>query len=265
MRHEGSVSTTARVFSLLMLLMLLVPTVSSFEKYPAFSTAAFAAGDENGDMEDPFAKEHKPVVASDPLEPMNRAFFQFNDKLYFWCLKPISTVYAGFVPEGVRGCFRNAFRNLQFPIRFFNNLFQGKPDRAGVEFGRFIINSTLGMAGFFEIAARDFNLPPYEEDFGQTLGYYGAGTGAYIVWPVLGPCSIRDSFGLIGDAAFNPVSYLPFIQSDALVNGGIKAGRTVNGTSLRIGEYEDFKKSALDPYVSIRDAYFQYRAEEIQR
>jgi len=263
MKLTGHVPKIAVILSLLMLFLTLsVVSPGHWQRFSAVNVA-FAANGDNGEEEEPFAKEQH--VASDPWESMNRKLFDFNDKLYFWVLKPVAKVYSAFIPEGFRICLRNAFHNVEFPIRFFNNAFQGKLERAGVEFGRFAINSTLGMAGFFEIASRDFNLDPYKEDFGQTLGYYGSGPGVYIVWPFFGPSNVRDTFGLIGDVALNPLTYVSLVDPEFYVTPSIKVGRVINSTSLRIGEYEDTKRSALDPYISIRDAYLQHRAEEIKK
>jgi phospholipid-binding lipoprotein MlaA len=212
---------------------------------------------------EPFAKTARAEYAPDPLEGMNRAFFQFNDKMYFWFLKPASKVYSTFIPPGLRTCIRNGFENLRFPVKFVNNVLQGKFKAAAIETGRFVVNSTLGFAGFFEIASRDFCLtPPVEEDTAQTLGFYGMKPGFYLVLPVFGPSSLRDTFGLAGDTFLSPLFWIPpHIWEGAAIRGGIM----VNNTSLRVGEYEDFKKAALDPYVSMRQAYLQYRDNKLQK
>jgi phospholipid-binding lipoprotein MlaA len=230
---------------------------------PASPSLALAAApsQENDEEPEPFAETAKTEYAPDPLESVNRAFFQFNDKLYFWFLKPVSQIYGIFIPPGIRTCIRNGFDNLRYPSRFVNNVLQGKFKAAGIETGRFLINSTLGFAGFFEIASRDFGLlPPHDEDTGQTLGFYGLKPGFYIVWPVFGPSTVRDSFGLGGDAVLNPIWWIP---GDLWVSVAIRGGIIVNNTSLRIGEYEDFKKAAVDPYASMRQAYLQYRQNDI--
>ncbi len=227
----------------------------------ALAAAPTLGEDSNDDFYDPFADTTKTEVAPDPLERMNRAFFVFNDKLYFWFLKPISQIYGTFIPPGLRICIRNGFDNLRFPCRFVNNVLQGKFKAAGIETGRFLINSTLGFAGFFEIASREFNLnPPVDEDTGQTLGFYGVKPGFYIVWPVFGPSTVRDTFGLGGDAVLNPLWWIPH---DLWVSAAIRTGIIVNNTSLRIGDYEDFKKAAVDPYASMRQAYLQNRENDI--
>jgi phospholipid-binding lipoprotein MlaA len=232
---------------------------------PAFQNEALAATPtsalEKGEEPEPFAEATRGEYAPDPLERLNRGIFYFNDKVYFWFLKPVSQIYGVFIPPGLRTCIRNGFDNLKFPTRFVNNVLQGKFKAAGIETGRFLINSTFGFAGFFEIAARDFCLPPpVDEDTGQTLGFYGMKPYLYIVLPILGPSTLRDSLGLAGDAFLNPLFYLP---QDLWVGFAIRGGIIVNNTSLRIGEYEDFKEAALDPYASMRQAYMQYRQNEI--
>jgi phospholipid-binding lipoprotein MlaA len=225
----------------------------------SLSGTALAATD-NGNGEEPF--ETRSVTVADPLEKVNRGFFYFNDKLYFWVMKPVSTVYAGFFPPGFRTSVRNAFHNFFFPIRFVNNALQGKFKASGTELARFVVNSTMGFGGMFDVAHTHFHISPRNEDLGQTFGRYGAGHGFYLVLPVLGPSSLRDGFGSVGDAFLNPLYYLsPNFGTSAAVRGG----EAVNSTSLRIGEYEDFKQSALDPYVSMRSGYIQYRAEEVAR
>ena len=258
------------VISAFLLFSLLLPFQKGERFLPAglsssrAALAASSATSENNDEErDPFAETTKTEYASDPLERMNRAFFVFNDKLYFWFLKPVAQVYGTFIPPGLRTCIRNSFDNLRFPCRLVNNMLQGKFRAAGIETGRFLINTTLGFAGFFEIAAREFNLsPPHDEDTGQTLGFYGVRPGFYIVWPVFGPSTLRDSFGLAGDTALNPLFWFP---EELWIGAVIRGGIIVNNTSLRIGEYEDFKKAAIDPYISMRQAYLQNRENDILR
>lgn len=193
---------------------------------------------------------------ADPLEPINRIFFRFNDKLYFWLLKPVASGYKAVVPEPARISVRNFFSNLSFPVRFVNCLFQCKFEGAGYEVGRFLVNSTIGLVGFYDVAGKDFNMKEYDEDLGQTLGSYGLGHGFFINWPFLGPSSVRDSIGDAGDAFLEPLYYTDLETKYKLA---VKAIEKINSTSLIIGEYEDLKKAALDPYIAYRDAYYQYR------
>ena len=197
-------------------------------------------------------------TVSDPLEPLNRAFFEFNDRLYFWVLKPVATGYKTVVPEEVRVCTRNFFKNLAFPVRFVNNIFQGKFFGAFEETCGFLVNSVVGLGGLADIATA-VDLKRHEEDLGQTLAVYGAGPAFYINWPFLGPSTLRDTLGMVGDGFLDPVSYL-----DGWYNAGTKGLNTVNETSLKIGDYESLKKAALDPYVALRDAYYQNRLSKIK-
>jgi phospholipid-binding lipoprotein MlaA len=201
------------------------------------------------------------VQAWDPLEPVNRAFFHFNDKFYFWILKPVSTGYAKIVPEQARVGVKNFFANVGTPARAVNCLLQGDWRDSIVEVERFAINSTVGILGFDDAAAERFGIRQENEDFGQTLGSYGIGSGLYINWPILGPSNLRDSIGMVGDSFLNPWNYAIDSTGTRVL---IRAEQTVNAASLRLGEYEEFKESAIDPYISLRDAYEQMRQRKIE-
>jgi phospholipid-binding lipoprotein MlaA len=206
-------------------------------------------------------KADKPEIA-DPLEPFNRAMYQFNDKLYFWVLKPVAEGYGRVVPEPARVGVDNFFQNLAFPIRFVNCLIQVNFRGAAEELGRFAINTIWGVGGFLDPASsKEIDLAKQDEDFGQTLGTYGIGQGFYITWPIFGPSSPRDTVGLVGDTFLRPLTYV----SPWYAGTGARAYGMVNDTSLRIGDYEALKGAAVDPYVAIRDAYVQYRLKKIQR
>ena len=206
------------------------------------------------------AKEEE-ITISDPLEGWNRAMFTFNDRFYFWVFKPFATGYNAVIPEDFRLCFRNVFNNATMPVRFVNNLLQLKFDGAGIELLRFIINSTVGFGGLVD-AASYIELKPRNEDFGQTLGWYGVDHGFYFVWPFLGPSSARDTVGMIGDTLANPINWL--LPGFEWVFGA-SAFRYTNDQSLRLGDYEDLVKAAIDPYESIKDAYVQYRKKEVAK
>lgn len=212
------------------------------------------------EYEDVFEDEEIKKIA-DPLEPLNRVFFHFNDKLYFWLLKPAATGYSKVVPEVARISVRKFFNNLTTPIRFVNSILQFKFGSAGIELGRFGINTTMGLLGLFDPARSQFGLKMQEEDLGQTFGvWWSAGPGFYIVLPVLGPSSFRDSIGLVGDSFLDPITYVnPWIY-DRLA---IQAGDKFNRVSLVLGDYEDIKKDALDPYAAFRDIYHQYRENKV--
>ena len=204
----------------------------------------------------------EPVATiADPLEPLNRAFFVFNDKLYFWALKPAAKVYSWYIPTGMRAAFRNAFNNSLFPGRFVNALLQGKWKKSGKEAARFFINTTVGFGGMFDIAKTHLNITTSEEDFGQTLGFYGMGPVIYLNLPFIGPTSVRDAIGTAADGVMDPVYW---VGLDWLPYFGYCAGHVFNDSSLRIGQYEELKSMAIDPYAALRDAYAQMRAKQIR-
>jgi phospholipid-binding lipoprotein MlaA len=200
-------------------------------------------------------------ILSDPLEPINRVFFQFNDKFYFWILKPVASGYKVIFPEVVRVSVRNFFSNVATPIRLVNCLFQGNFKCGGAETLRFLINTTLGIVGVFDPAKTEFNIEKKDKDFGQTLGVYGMGSVFYIVLPILGPSSLRDTIGYVGDLFLDPQNYL---INSIPINLAVKAYAQVNEASLTLGEYEDLKEAALDPYIALREAYHQYRENKIR-
>ncbi len=225
--------------------------------------AARSAGEEEKPFRDPFASEINQTNAQpkikDPLQPVNRAFFKFNDKLYCWVLKPTSKGYSKVVPRPARNCVRRFFDNVKFPIHLVNNLLQLKLKAAGVETGRFVVNSTVGVGGLFD-PAKHWKINPHPADFDQTLGFYGVGPGIYFDWPIFGPSSARGTAGLAADGALSPWGYIgPFAVAVA-----VPAYREVNGASLRAGEYESFKQATLDPYVAMRSAYYESRANVVE-
>ena len=215
--------------------------------------------DDNLDFFDEETEEEVLQVA-DPLSPWNRAMFHFNDRLYFWVLKPLARGYRAVLPTPARSGIKNFFHNLTTPIRMISCILQGKGRAASAELTRFLINSTVGVLGFGNPAKRWTELNTSEEDLGQTLATYGIGNGFYIVWPILGPSTLRDSVGMIGDWFLNPVSYVDPIEAYL----EIRAVETVNQTSFRIGDYESLKEAAIDPYVSFRNAYIQYRKKKVE-
>jgi phospholipid-binding lipoprotein MlaA len=207
------------------------------------------------------AEEEPLELIADPLEPVNRAFFQFNDRLYFWVLKPVAKGYAAVVPQDLRVGVRNFFNNLAAPIRVTNCLLQANFKGAGTETARFLLNTTMGLAGFLDPAKTEFHLQRNEEDLGQTLGVYGLGPVLYLNWPILGPSSLRDTLGYVGDLFLDPQNYL---VSSYLVKLGVRPVYIINETSLNLGDYEDLKASAIDPYTALKDIYQQYRENKIR-
>ncbi len=216
----------------------------------------------NGDEEYPDdIKDEQTATIADPLEPFNRAMYHFNDKLYFWMLKPVAQGYSSVVPEPARVSVKNFFSNLGFPIRFLSCLLQADFRGASTELGRFGINTIWGIGGLMDPAAnKELDLQKQDTDLGLTLASYGVGHGFYIVWPVLGPSSPRDSVDIIGESFLYPVSYInPWYYWLS-----VRSSEVVNATSLRIGDYESLQKAAIDPYVAFRDAYIQYRLKKVK-
>lgn len=214
--------------------------------------------DEFDEFDDDFEAEL--ISISDPLESWNRAMFHFNDKLVSWILRPVSTGYGAIVPQPIRRGVSNFFDNLKFPVRFVNCLLQAKFQGAGTELARFTVNSTIGLAGFLDVAKQEMEIEEREEDFGQTLGVYGLGPGIYIYWPIFGPSSLTNTIGLVGDGFLDPLYYL----SETKYTIGAKAYDIVNDASLRLGDYEDYKGAAVDPYIFFRDAYYQNQKKKIK-
>jgi len=205
--------------------------------------------------------EKKKAGIADPLEPFNRAMYHFNDKLYFWVLKPVAQGYKKVVPETARVSVRNFFSNLAAPVRFVNCFLQANFSGAMTEAGRFLVNTIWGIGGFLDPASsKDIKLSKQDEDFGQTLGVYGLGQGFYINWPIFGPSSPRDTAGMVGDLFLHPFSYLNIAGDNSV---GVRAYEKVNDNSLSIGDYESLKEAAIDPYVAIRDAYVQSRLKKV--
>jgi phospholipid-binding lipoprotein MlaA len=200
------------------------------------------------------------VQVNDPYEQANRRVFEFNDGLYFYVLKPVSRGYSAVVPTGVREAIKNGFHNLVFPSRFINFVLQGKPDRAANEVVRFLINSTLGVAGLFDFAQTQFGFQNRESDFGQTLALWGVQSGPFLMVPVLGPSDPRDLLGFGADTVMDPLFWLPV---EWYVSFSVETWKFVNYTSLHVSEYEELKKASLDPYIAMRDAFVQYRAHLI--
>jgi len=196
----------------------------------------------------------------DPLETINRGTFWFNDKLYFYLLKPVAKGYRWIMPEPLMLGVGNFFSNLASPVRIINAGLQGKFADAGNELTRFAVNTTIGIGGLFDTAKDHFNLKKKEEDTGQTLGFYGIGPGPYLVLPFFGPSSFRDGLGLLADSRMDLTYYL----WEDLDYWAAIVLKTVNTVALDKDTYEGIKRDALDPYLFIRDAWTQYRQNKVE-
>jgi len=180
--------------------------------------------------------------------------FWFNDHVDTYVLAPVATGWSKVAPTRVRTSVSNFFTNLRFPIVTANDLLQWKPKAAGVDVARFGVNTTVGVLGFFDPAS-GWGLERHDEDFGQTLAVWGVPSGPYLVIPLLGPSDVRDAGGLIVDEALAVTPW--FVDSYILVGAGVLDA--VNTRSLVLNEVREAKRSSLDYYSFVRNAYFQRR------
>jgi phospholipid-binding lipoprotein MlaA len=190
--------------------------------------------------------------------------FTFNLRLDEYVLRPVATGYDKIMPDvGKRGVNR-FFKNLGVVERFANNLFQGKFVGAGQEVGRFLVNTTLGGAGFMDVAEPVFGWKESPEDFGQTLAVYGLTNGPYLVLPFFGPSTVRDTVGLAVDGALNPMNYLLPTWQVFAIKGGVAAASAVNYRAMNLQLFEDVDRYTVDLYGAVQDGYLQRREKAIK-
>ena len=279
--------TILRFTSLLLFILLWLSGCAGQREVTAKSSdsgpvvlAAPAADKAVDDTFDPFAQPGEEGIEEyDPWEPVNTKVFEFNRQVDRWVLKPVSKGYNFIVPNPVQIGISNVFYNVRFPQRFLNNLFQGKVKGAGIEVGRFLLNSTAGVGGLFDIAERlDLRTP--EEDTGQTLGFYGVKPGPYMVLPFLQPFTVRDLVGYVADVFMNPINWLvaPLIEVNGVpsaiphknrttttfVQIGARVFEIVNDRSLNLEKFQGVEEATLDLYTAVRNAYLQRRARQIE-
>ena len=196
---------------------------------------------------------------NDPYEPANRFFYKVNDGLDTYVLRPVAVAYRQ-VPQAVRTPVHNVLSNLGTPTGFANEVLQAHPRRAGTMMMRFLLNSTAGVGGLFDVAT-GLGYPDHDTDFGLTLAVWGLGEGPFLFLPVLGPSDPRDATGFGGQFALDPLTYASFGGSSTL--GGVRAGASAIDTRERlIDPIDQIKRGALDPYATFRSLYRQHRADE---
>ena len=200
------------------------------------------------------------AAANDPLEDFNRAVFEVNRTLDETLMKPIAIIYRGVVPQFGRERIANALGNLGEPVNFANDLLQGDLDHAGVTLARFVLNSTLGFFGAFDVAAEGVGLQKRDEDFGQTLGVWGLGEGPYLMLPLFGPSNPRDVVGLVTDIFMDPFIYI----FDTGERNARFFASGVNKRSQYIEELDSVEKTSVDFYAAMRDLYRQKRDADIR-
>ncbi len=199
----------------------------------------------------------------DPLEGMNRGVYKFNDVADKALLKPVATVYSKVAPSPIRKGISNFFSNLGSITTVLNDLLQLKFAHAFTDAGRFVINSTFGLAGFIDVAGMD-NIPRHTEDFGQTLGHWGVGTGAYLVLPFLGPSTVRDFTGTVVDASTSDVINYIHNIGEIRTSNQLRGSQIISVRSELLNASSLIDEASLDPYAFMRDAYLQRRASQVQ-
>jgi len=202
---------------------------------------------------------------NDPLEPMNRTVFDVNDFLDRLLIRPLTELYRFAIPDYLRDRIANVVANMGEPVIFANNLMQGKTDSAGITAQRFLINTTLGVGGIFEVAG-DWKLPKQMGDFGQTLSVWGINGGPYLVLPLFGPSNFRDGIGMGVDMAMSPWGYIAAYGGNGDSNRVVYSEFAADGLTQReqsLDDYDALRNGSLDFYAEMRSVYRQYRDKQL--
>ncbi len=198
---------------------------------------------------------------NDPFEPVNRVIFKFNITLDRLVLRPIAIGYRAALPAPVRSSITSFWDNLESPVILANDILQLKPHRALITLSRFVINTGFGFFGFFD-PAQEMGLARHDEDFGQTLGYWGVGEGPYLMLPILGPLPPRDAIGFIADSFTDPLYYI--LRDENAIYYGMFAGDLIDKRHQVIDELDELEKTSVDYYAAIRNLYRQSVNDEIR-
>ena len=239
-------------------LALIASPAKADDAVPAEADAAEADPEQT---DEDFSEEYPAELGAsvpDPIEPLNRKFFSFNDHVDQYLLVPVTNAYQFVVPKPVRASVRRTFRNLRSPVYFVNNLLQLRFRDAAETLAGFALNSTAGIGGLFDPGA-EVGWEQHPADFGQTLGVFGVQSGPYLVIPLLGPSTLRDSFGDLVDRAFDPLTYL-FGMGELIFIGGSSGFVTREANSEAI---EALRSSSVDYYAAMRSAFTQNRESRI--
>jgi len=230
------------------------------DEAPAVAPREAVGPDQESAEETDIALQAEPKEAQeyDPWEPFNEKMFAFDLELDHHVLKPVATGWNKVVPHEVQRGLGRMFDNVFAPRRFVNCLLQGKVEGAGREVARFILNSTVGLAGFLDPGG-EAGIKPCNEDAGQTLAVWGMGPGPYLVLPFLPPMTVRDGIGLGLDSLLNPINYVaPFASV------GVRVTDAVNSRSQNLEVFQDVEEGTLDMYSAVRNAYLQHREQAIR-
>ncbi|MCQ8278162.1 VacJ family lipoprotein [Acetobacteraceae bacterium KSS8] len=200
---------------------------------------------------------------NDPLEPTNRVIYRVSKTVDAYTLKPVAQAYVWAVPLPARTGVSNVLSNISSPAVFFNDVFEAKPRRAGDTFMRFLINSTVGVAGVFDVAA-DWGYPKHSANGGMTLAAWGLPSGPYLFLPLIGPSSPRAATGFAMDVGFSPLTYVPRGYGLITLNWALYGVGIVSTRASVLNDLDQIQKTALDPYATIRSLYRQHTNAEIE-
>ena len=195
----------------------------------------------------------------DPFEGLNRNVHGFNENVDKAIIGPAASAYNENIPKPARNGLSNFLSNANAPVVFVNDVLQAKPQRAAETLSRFIINSTVGLGGIFDVAGKS-DLEGHTEDFGQTLGHWGVPMGPYVVAPLLGPSNLRDTVGTIVDTAFDPLTWISFNTNNLnlYINGGLGVTGAIDTRAGLEPAFENLR-SQPEPYIALRRAYTNQR------
>jgi phospholipid-binding lipoprotein MlaA len=228
-----------------------------------------AMDDDDDDFGDLFPDDESADIEEDydPLETVNRFMFAINGAIDFMLLRPAAEIYHFLLPQLVQDSVRNITRNLKAPVIFANDLFQGKDEKAATMAGRFLVNTTLGLGGLFDVADAWWDMGYHAEDFGQTMGFYGAGPGPYLVLPLFGPSSVRDGIGRGVDSLMSPWTYILAAadvgpRTEILL--GSQAGGGIDLRARNLKNLDELQRDSVDFYARIRSLYLQLRRSQIK-
>lgn len=203
------------------------------------------------------------VKRNDPIEPLNRYFFEVNRFVDYMLLKPFAEIYKSIVPKPVQTGLRNFLNNLESPVILANDLLQGEFGRAKITTARFITNTIAGVGGVYDFASH-IGYPRHTEDFGQTLATWGVDEGPYLVLPLLGPRPPRDLLGVGVDAALDPMTWVLMNNDAEAIGYGLSAADIIDARARNGGAIDEVEESSIDFYAAIRNLYRQQRKSLIE-
>jgi phospholipid-binding lipoprotein MlaA len=250
-----------RTFQLLLIAALLTLPVYAQEDAWTYTTTDEHPGEQVTLSPQEYAEDRNPPKSLedlDPMEPVNRWIFEFNEFFDFILFNPVGFVYRTILPEELRIRVGYILRNISEPIVFVNNLLQGNVEDARITLARLVVNSTIGIGGIFDVSS-SLDLPYKREDFGLTLASWGVSPGPYIVLPILGPSTLRDTCGRIGDYAFDPVNWWAFFDDKAYYSYGRTALQIIDAKADSHQIMKELEKGTLDYYATIRAWYIERR------